>query len=457
MDVPTEVLELIFRYISKKNLKSVRLVCKAWDRTVVPLLFDEVFISTCRADFEVALLIAAEFGQHIKTLTISTEIYLNMDVYEFQAKMKSWMQWRPYGLPKHLREHRWYGWENYCILEQEQIEDFETGSCLESLCTALKHLPKLQKIIIADGRRPDIEYPGGKMTRFSLEGQRRNTRHWRLPGPCPIDGCRVSLANHLKFQVTPESGLGASIGNPWELAMLAMTEVKPNIKELVLNPRNNFRINIFNPQLPYDLRDHMRSLNKLRLDLEFEHLDAELHNGSIANTLAVATQLRSFYLRMRGDMSTPLPMTLFQSCLRGCTFDKLESLFLDGLDSMAEELLQFVQGSARLKQITLYCHDLTTGAWETVADNIKDTCSLRSVELNMLFGGLPDDWLIDRDWPGYVDHLGSVEVFFLNKGPNPFTLETLQDCDRKIQDQQRPVKEYCHDKRTAEARYKLLF
>ena len=115
-------------------------------------------------------------------------------------------------------------------------------------------------------------------------------------------------------------------------------------------------------------------------EASFESLDKGLHNGSITNTFAVATQLKSFYLQIKGDMLTPPPMTLFHSYLQEYIFDKLESLFRDRLDSTAEELLQFIQGSARLKQITLYCHYLRTGAWEIAAMMIKSSCNLKSVE-----------------------------------------------------------------------------
>ena len=50
--LPTDVLALIFPHISKKDLKTVRLVCRLWSILAVPQLFNRTYISSRPKDLE---------------------------------------------------------------------------------------------------------------------------------------------------------------------------------------------------------------------------------------------------------------------------------------------------------------------------------------------------------------------------------------------------------------------
>ena len=172
-----------------------------------------------------------------------------------------------------------------------------------------------------------------------------------------------------------------------------MSESSPNIKEIVMKPCIQYvglHTKLFSPKTPlfHDLRKYFKNLNKLRLDLKHKDLDTEFCNGSVAKALTVATQIQSLYLRLIGGGYEPLPVTRFSCFLQGCFFSRLQSLFLDGMDSTAEEMEHFVQASPLLEQMTLHCHHLTTGRWGFVVEKVIASCNFKNVEFSPIRGGL---------------------------------------------------------------------
>ena len=75
MHVPSEMLRMIFGNLTKSDLKSSRLTCKAWNVEVAPLLFDSVFVIARYADLEVADKIAKKYGRFVERLVYSLEFF----------------------------------------------------------------------------------------------------------------------------------------------------------------------------------------------------------------------------------------------------------------------------------------------------------------------------------------------------------------------------------------------
>ena len=430
MHTPPEILQIIFGHLSKAELKIGRLVCKDWEDAIIPILFEEIFLSTAKADSEVYHSIISQFPKHVKTLTFSSETYSHIYWNELESNFRAERHYL-WDLPQpQIDEHLCHSYSNYCTLQQEQMTGFET---MQSLCAALRRLPNLRKLVLTDGRPMRDPYSDSVL---ESEIPSRGL-HRRMDEPCSIVGCRLSMAQHLFFESPPRSGFEKALANPLELAMLAMSESSSNITEIVTKPCiqfNDLDTKLFSPKAPlfHDLRNYFKDLNKLRLDLKYEDLDTEFCNGSVAKALTVATQIQSLYLRLIELRDEPLPMTRFSCCLQGCTFSRLQSLFLDGMDSTAEEMEHFVQASPLLKQMTLHRHHLTTSRWEFVVEKVRASCNLKNVEFSPIRGGFSAVQTDAFSWPHFIDHLHSVEAFFLHKGENPFTLDALQEaglCD----------------------------
>lgn len=320
MDIPLELQIMVCRLLNKKELKIARLVCKSFERVAVAFLFNEVFLSTTRADFEVAQLTIRHFRRHIKTLVFSSVYYPFLCWTEFKTATRSQKAWsgRPKGRDKHLR----YGYLNYCRLQQEQDQDIMTGVCLAQLCSALFSIPDLQRMIITDG---------GTLV-SSEPSQIRGQGLWRIQKTCPVPACNLTDRGHLDYQLRPISGFKSRFADPWELSMLAVWTTKAVIKEIAVEPRIESPLlpiqNFSTSQQPYSLRNHFRNLTKIRLCLSFAgsgqgdyRFDESSFAGrNIARALSAATDLKSLYLEVAWHEYLRSTITRYQACLARCRF-----------------------------------------------------------------------------------------------------------------------------------------
>ena len=435
MDLPPELFRMVGRLFTKAELKDVRLTCKAFDRAVVPLLFDEIFLSTNRADFDIAHLIIRHFSPYVRTLVFSSVYYPVMSWTKFNSKTRLQRAERgryKYGNMHVQQEHLRYGYRNYCQLQREQKVDVELGVCLAHLCRALKSLPILQKLVLTDGRSP-------------MGDQMRGRGHWKIQELCPVPGCALSDDGHLEFQLLPESGFSSIITNPWDLAMLAMWTTGFTFKDIAIEPyqyAHGPQIDILNPvtdadsmfEFPYDSCQYFVNLAKFRLRVDCSQLSSNFQWEDAMEVLSAATNLKSLYLEnMDRGPSLDSSSTKLGTLVEYCKFPKLRSLILTGLDSTTDQLLQLFQASPQLTQLTLHKHTLTSGTWEIVADSIYGLSSLHSVELDQLFGGWPENskTSLDSHFGCYYDYFGCVEAFLFDGGQNPFSVKALDDWRRK--------------------------
>ena len=208
LDVPTELLGLIFCYVEKKDLKSIRLVCKTFRQAALPSLFDEIYLSTNRADLEIAHLTIRHFKTSIKTMILSTVYYQELKWGDFKRLAMYKVKSRDHNLVAHLS----LGYNNYCRLRSEQQEGLGSGACLAHFCSALRSLPNARKLIVTDFQPSD----------FSRDWQLRRGRFWKADGVCSLEDCKLSILEHLDYQVDPISGFSHEHTNPWSLAILAL-------------------------------------------------------------------------------------------------------------------------------------------------------------------------------------------------------------------------------------------
>ena len=457
MHLPAEIVSIICCSFKKSEIKNARLTCRLWSQALVPLLFDEVFLSTNRADFAIAHETIQRFQPSIKTLIFSSVVYEMIWLAEFKDETKKQCssvrpsrgqaQWRD----QHIR----YTYDNYCALQKQQREDFGTGVFLAYLCRALKSLPNLQRIIITDG---------GTLTGDQMRGRGL----WVLQTPCPVPACTLSDSGHLEYQLDPISGFRTSLANPCDLVTLAIWTTNRIVKEVAIEPRkfeDSPGTSLFSQNSdimrPFAMRTYLEHLVKLRLTLMCDEPDGNLQNKTVAQALSGATNLQSLYLELR-DFESPdkfytPPTSRFLGCFEGCKFVELRSLILSGFYSTVPELLSFLGNSPQLQQLTLNEHRLHQRRWATAwaiaADQMRQLGNLKDVELNNLRGILFDNYLEELDGI-YQDHYGNVEAFFFDHGPNPFTKKAIQRFYEDLKND-RPWK-YREGGLGPEARYRLF-
>ena len=207
MEVPPEVLGWILACLEKKDLKQVRLVCKKLERSAVPLLFNEIYLSTNSAELEIAQNTLCKFGKSITTVFYSAAEYNEMKRGRFKSAVG----------PSHSVDYVRLAYTNYCKLRQEQQELFLTGTYFGHLCYALRAVPNAQRLVIT----------GYKTTAKSRKWTRRRSRLWRVgdcPAHCSIRGCTYGNLKHIKYMSGP---LGISYYAPrpilpWSLVMMGL-------------------------------------------------------------------------------------------------------------------------------------------------------------------------------------------------------------------------------------------
>ena len=130
MQVPSEILHLIFACLPKRDLKSSRLVCKKWDVRSTPLLFNSVFLIARYADIEISEMVTEKYGRFINTLVYSTEHFDTSDAERMSQRVI--IMNRSPCFSAHMKQH----WVLYETLADEAKEIGHRGQVFNQLCRA---------------------------------------------------------------------------------------------------------------------------------------------------------------------------------------------------------------------------------------------------------------------------------------------------------------------------------
>ena len=190
MDMPPEVLSLSLCRLEKSDLKSVRLISKAFERAVVPFLFDEVYFSTNKVDIELAQLIISHFNAYIKTIVFSSFCWHEMDWREFKRQINYQAKSKFDLKDKLLAKHLTIGWDDYCRLRDEQQEMLESRTCIAHLYFPLRTVPNLRRLMVTGFAPADS---------FGKDWEPRRTRYWNMDAVCPLEDCKEQNSQHLDY------------------------------------------------------------------------------------------------------------------------------------------------------------------------------------------------------------------------------------------------------------------
>ena len=131
MYFPHEILSNVLSHQPKIELKTARLVCKAFDAAAVPFLFKKIYLIARYADMEKASLLASHFGSYVKTLLLSSETFdRDPSLETFRLRTNNEDLATSY-------------YESYRKLKEEQEELLSGGEFFGHLCSTLPVLPQL--------------------------------------------------------------------------------------------------------------------------------------------------------------------------------------------------------------------------------------------------------------------------------------------------------------------------
>lgn len=425
--LPQELLSMMCGFLSKRVLKQVRQVSKAWERAAVPYLFDEIFMSLNMADLRIAKLVILQFKQYIRTLVFSSVYYLDADWESFVDAFKEENGF--YGESSDeepdeefftdVDDHFNYAFKLYKTARKNQRESLRTGLPSAYLSFALTSSPTIQKIVLTDSSS------SRSMSRESIQAfEPRRSKN------CPEMGCVLEDTEHFPSEVRQSGFSRHSSANPWRLILQALSVTNSSVRDLSMVPEDrespmNTSAFSMSPGELSQAKLCFQSLTKIHLSCAWDNArfsPRHIHQN-VAKLLRCAVNLEYLALVAYEERD---PAT-FDNCplqvvLGGCTFPKLKSLILAFFEFTEAELLTLLTPSRNLKQLTIDCSILKEGSWARVVDWARASFpNLKNVQLNQLYGGFEDPWA-DTE---YMDVYGNVRDFFSAQGANPFTTKAL--------------------------------
>lgn len=419
-----EILVSVFESLDSCDFMDVRLACKSFDQAAVPHLFDRVYISDKRANLKIAELVVQRFRRHVRTLRFSSVHYEDSSSGNFRAKMRrrSDVQSK-YRSSACFDQHVKHALKRYTERHAEWLELHESGEFTARLCLVLSKISGLRTIVITRFRHGRI--------RLQKDLEPSNSRGTSFV--CLDTECK--LGKHL-FKIETVPGLETKGSKSWHALMLALSVTKTSVKAIM---SNNERGDHPLPCSAFDmsqtqavhLQESFRRLKKLQLTLTEQEYGSlgfgrcSYASGNIAKIFSAANHLEQLEICTGETDESPTQMgfcTRFQAFFKGCTFPKLQSLILSCMESIEDEMIEFLAASPGIEKLWLHSYDLSEGLWGDLVERIKALLNLKTVSIPTAYLGLPEHFI-------YVEYWGNgniVEDFFLRNGVNPFTKEALE-------------------------------
>lgn len=424
MNLPSEVLCLIFGSLEKPALFNVRLVSKLFEEAASPFLFDQVYVSTSRTDLEIANLTVSRFGRYIRTLVFSPT-YLKYTLDDFRDVIQWVFNFAVTHPSKCFNQHL----EHSCNIYSEQRNEWRevegSGELIGHLSFILTKMPRIQTVRIT--ACPIFR----AMSRELLKSSESDFA-------CSEPGCNF---HKIYFDVGPDYGCLTNGRRAWHSLLLALSITKSCVRNLTSDRscrRWPICCSAFDKSQAGAIHfgASFRGLIKLRLTLSlYDHetqsstSDAD-YQESLAKIFASAINLEHLELTFfEEDEEWPR----IERILGDCRFPKLKSLELSHINSTEDGLVNLLESSPSLENLELRYHYLRLGSWEHVTSWIKEFLLLSSVSLDVMGGEIPQ--LFDANESSFLMSDRIVNNFFLQDGENPFTKEALE---RRKEERNRP-------------------
>lgn len=435
MELPTELLIMVFGYLPKKDLKSVRLASVRFATLAAASLFDSIRLAANFRNLENARLLCQRFGQNVQTATLSPVDYYRPDgpmekdgyaneVRKYSAKM---------GLPYPSDSVIDVGYSTYRRRRSESKEVLFHHEINIVLCQVLEKAPRIRSIVLTT-LDPDNEVLATGQSAFAVHKGRMFEAGSGLGGSFSIIRGGASKYFH-NILLTVATG-------PYRIANLIVAQDAP------ITPRA-FRLSVRQSRYATNV---LQSLTKLHLSVS-EYYEDEKTCQKVAGFLVKAKNLEVLAFHLVEDGLGDGQMTLLDTIWRRCSFPKLNTLVLSGFEANAKDVLFFIHRLKNLKHLAFENLILTpSDCWKDVLDNLKKTCNLKSIWINNVYGGRVEGEKYDG-LLYWQDYFGRMTRFFFDNGPNPFSSAELEDWHLKeptrrslrYGEQQNIFKEYVQD------------
>lgn len=429
MFLPPEILQLIFGDLSKRDLKSYRLACKAWNNQVPQLLFNSVFISPRYADLEVADSVASAYGSFVRTLTYCLEYpeqYHQQWVYaRYNARTEE--ENDPGIEEQSYFEHRVL--ENQKISKQfqeEYREIFLQKMVFKQLLRAFTSMPQISVVkITGSWRKRDKCWWAQAVT----DATNRSYKPLEGVEPCSNGDCGSPYYHQGRcdvFFVPHWFSDPAQSKGWWKDLMEALHESGKTVQAILVDsPDDKYaslpaEIWAPSPHVESIMLNIFSALTKLQLCLNDpgERAEEPRESKAISRFLSSAVNLEYVHISLaittRESAASPAGGTLFQALFRGCSFPKLSTLSLERCTANTDEIMLFVKKSPNLRSLVFKRFTLVGGYWVPLVQEIRDTTKVTDLQIDWIRGSMAEP---GDDESAYIDiEAKLMEIFHSERG-----------------------------------------
>ena len=151
--LPLELLQDVAQYLTKKDLKVLRSLCRKFARGLGSLLFDSVFLSLDPLDLDKAKKIQACFESSVRTLIICPLMYEPITQRQYEDRILDWMENRDLRGLSRFDKHIERSYEEY-VNVWERAGTWDSRQRMQHLFQRLLEIaPKLEKVIFTHKNR----------------------------------------------------------------------------------------------------------------------------------------------------------------------------------------------------------------------------------------------------------------------------------------------------------------
>ncbi|KAI9719798.1 MAG: hypothetical protein M1812_003286 [Candelaria pacifica] len=420
LEIPTELLLDIFQRLSRKDIKSVRLVCQEFKCASSQFLIDRVFLSGQLRHIEILTAISQHpvFRNHVREIVYDAA---HFDKRLLDRRVYEELLWK--GRTSHddglkaspltdglLSLDR--GWEQYkrCFREQERVHKTDKDiNCLEA---AIQRMPNVFRYTITDDA-----WGGCGISKHS-----NHSRSYSIPLPTGFEMTMLQPSHWPCIDDLVPSGHGPLWYRGFEVfcrvASLQMGKQIRSFRIYPAEPRSGISHHVLNlaPAGLDRARNAFENLTTLELCINTHNVEEDwvttMRTGAISRIMSAARNLEELWLRF--DARCQWLMGDFAKVVGSQTWSKLRSLALCLMDMHEQELVDFLgRHSSTIEVLDLQYVEISEGTWHTVLSEMRSW--------PLVLKEIPHFQVLDRIQDNLDEHMNADVLRFLQYGgKNPF-------------------------------------
>lgn len=393
IQMPPEILALIFSCLMRKYIKTARQVCRIFNDNASPYLIDTVIAGSETETLKRLEAIAGDdrFRTAITTVIFSVCSlgYGYATVDDYYDELSSRYRYSREKIPalEQCEQH----WHDYQTIYKDQAECQQGGDDRQRIKNALRHMPNIKHLIISTNAWELVSHPLNRL--------------W-----CPSNYKIVEPRHD-----PPEGPWQSSHG--FDIICAALLSNKLRLHSLSFPEIRNSSIGLRSLSFSNDTPELFHYLRKVALYLHGDIYQDLLCQTKVQKCLSTAEELESLEI-----LSQPSEHQIHYTTLFHTIWPKLVHLKLQ-INIHYDSFIVFCENHKEsLRSLHLQSICLFGGTWGDLIKVLGEQLWLTDARLEDLYEGIQDDKWIRLDSPSGANiyRLYEAEEYLLHGGTNPF-------------------------------------